>query len=208
MEQINENKPIVIALCGKSAAGKDTVAHELNIGLQKKYKRDSGILVSATTRPPRVGENNQIDYYFMTNEEFISNIDNLCCVSYFNNWYYGLPKSFPHNINIAVVNPQGLKDLSYVEDINLIPIYLKASLFTRLKRARKREHSFHWEFIRRAWSDHKTFKEFETFFKMLPNCLIVNNSCGDGVNYPTPVAMIIGHLTRLNILTGGQDVIS
>lgn len=208
MERINKDKPIVIALCGKSAAGKDTVAHDLNLGLQKYYHKNSGILVSATSRPPRVGETDGIEYHFVTNEKFEADIDNLCCVTFFNGWYYGLPKSFPYDINITVVNPQGLRDLSYIEGINLIPIYLKAPFSTRLKRARERERRFRWEFIRRAWSDHKTFKEFETFFKMLPNCLIVDNSCGDGVNYPTPVAMIIGHLTRLNILTGGQDAIS
>lgn len=208
MEQIDLNQPTIIALCGKSAAGKDSTAVDLQINLKKKYNKDCGVLVSATTRPPRIKEQEGIDYFFMSKTEFEDNIEDFICVSYFNGWYYGLYFDFSYDINIVVVNPQGLEDLTKVEGINLIPIYLKAPLFTRLKRAKKREKRFRLEFIRRAWTDWKDFKKFDIFFKSLPNSLIVDNSCGDGKLYPTSTAMIIGHLTRLNLLTGGQDSIS
>ena len=57
-----------IALVGAGASGKDF--------LRSKFQ-DRGFVygVSSTTRPPRNGEENGVDYYFLTDEEFNEGID-------------------------------------------------------------------------------------------------------------------------------------
>ena len=62
-------KPLIFAICGKSASGKDTLAKYLS-----DYFYTMGLsthnMISATTRPPRVGEKNKIDYYFTSEHQF------------------------------------------------------------------------------------------------------------------------------------------
>lgn len=59
------NKIKVIALFGASASGKDTIQK----WVVANYKNINSI-VSCTTRPKRDYEKNQIDYYFLSIEEF------------------------------------------------------------------------------------------------------------------------------------------
>jgi guanylate kinase len=68
-------KPVVLAIMGPSASGKDTLAQELVRFLNKQriwgYITDtSHLIVSDTTRPKRVGELPGYDYNFITAEEF------------------------------------------------------------------------------------------------------------------------------------------
>ncbi len=63
-------KPLLILLSGLSGAGKDTVLEGL---------RQSGLplyfSVSATTRPPRAGEKEGVDYFFVSKKQFQTMID-------------------------------------------------------------------------------------------------------------------------------------
>ena len=54
----------LVVLSGPSGAGKTTVSREL------PRRLDLLISTSATTRPPRQGETDGVDYYFVTPEEF------------------------------------------------------------------------------------------------------------------------------------------
>jgi len=54
----------LVVLSGPSGAGKTTVSREL------PQRLDLLISTSATTRPPRQGETDGVDYYFITPEEF------------------------------------------------------------------------------------------------------------------------------------------
>ena len=82
------NKGIMVVLSGPAGCGKGTVrAHLLNTG-------DYTLSVSATTRAPRPGEVNGVDYYYITKDEFISRIkagEMLEYTEYCGN-YYGTPK--------------------------------------------------------------------------------------------------------------------
>jgi guanylate kinase len=62
------NFPIagLIVLSGPSGVGKSTVLRQL----LARYPGCLRLSVSATTRPPRPGERNGVDYYFLTTEEF------------------------------------------------------------------------------------------------------------------------------------------
>ena len=62
------NKGLMIVVSGPAGSGKGTVnAHLIATG-------DYRFSVSATTRAPRPGEINGVNYYFITQEEFLSRI--------------------------------------------------------------------------------------------------------------------------------------
>ena len=63
-----KNKLIVIS--GASGVGKGTV-----LGIMMQKRKDLTFSVSATTRPPRPGENDGVQYYFSTKERFQEMID-------------------------------------------------------------------------------------------------------------------------------------
>lgn len=81
-------KGLMLIISGPAGSGKGTVnAHLLNTG-------DFVYSVSATTRAPRPGEQNGVNYYFITRDEFISRInseDMLEYTEYCGN-FYGTPK--------------------------------------------------------------------------------------------------------------------
>ena len=57
--------PVPIILSSPSGGGKTTIAHQLLAN-----RKDVGYSVSCTTRPPRAGEKDAQDYYFLTEEKF------------------------------------------------------------------------------------------------------------------------------------------
>ena len=59
-----QTKIKVIAICGKSAAGKDTLLQEI----LKLNRPDVHEIISCTTRPPREGEVHGKNYYFLSNQ--------------------------------------------------------------------------------------------------------------------------------------------
>ena len=61
----------IIILSGPSGVGKSTLIKAIRQELP-----DLRFSVSCTTRPPRVGEVNDVDYHFLTKEEFIRRREN------------------------------------------------------------------------------------------------------------------------------------
>ncbi|MBQ7921942.1 MAG: guanylate kinase [Clostridia bacterium] len=60
-----KNKGLVFVISGPSGSGKGTVVDEL-----RKICTDVGVSVSATTRKPREGEVDGVNYHYMTREQF------------------------------------------------------------------------------------------------------------------------------------------
>lgn len=79
---------MLVILSAPSGCGKDTVFKEIC-----KIRDDVVESVSATTRPPREGEVDGINYYFVTKEKFEDMIVNQKLLEYacYNNNYYGTP---------------------------------------------------------------------------------------------------------------------
>lgn len=87
---MSSNCGFVLVLSGPSGVGKDTVITEL---LQKDDK--TVVSISMTTRKPRPGEVDGINYYFVTKEEFEEKIKNNEMLEYaqYGSNYYGTPKA-------------------------------------------------------------------------------------------------------------------
>ncbi len=84
-----QSEGLKIILSGPSGSGKGTIVKEL-------IKEDFVLSISATTRKPRVGEEDAVHYFFKTVEEFEEMIEKGELLEYANfcNNYYGTPKSF------------------------------------------------------------------------------------------------------------------
>lgn len=87
-----QEKGLLIVLSGPSGVGKGTVRKELFSQPDTAFEYS----VSATTRLPREGERNGIDYFFKTREEFEEMIkhDKLLEYAEFVGNYYGTPVDY------------------------------------------------------------------------------------------------------------------
>ena len=87
---MTNNKGLLIVVSGPSGAGKGTICKEL---LEKHD--DLFISVSATTRQPRAGEVDGVNYHFITKEDFIKRVEQKDFLEYAEVYgnYYGTPKS-------------------------------------------------------------------------------------------------------------------
>ena len=155
----------VIALFGKSASGKDT----LQKWLVRKYPNTKGI-VSCTTRPPREGEKDGVDYNFLSVEEFTKKVldGTMLEATSFRDWFYGTPLESldPSVINIGVFNIAGLEAISADTRLDVYPVYVWADGKTRLLRSLKRESRPNCEEIcRRYLADEKDFSELDEDFE-------------------------------------------
>lgn len=68
---INDKKGAILILSGPSGCGKSTLLKEVYKDIDDYY-----FSISTTTRAPRVGETNGVDYFFVTKEEFEKDIEN------------------------------------------------------------------------------------------------------------------------------------
>lgn len=169
--------PTVIGICGKSASGKDYTATRL-VEEYKKIGIPAKKVISYTTRPPREGEVDGVDYHFVDLDTFIEmQYDNKFIEhTEFRGWRYGTAiNSFDDNcVNICVLNPTGIDKLNAYYHMShsfsgCECFYLKVPFFTRIKRSIKREHTFKWEFIRRAFADWNDFIEYDDYFGYVSN---------------------------------------
>ena len=79
----------LLIVSGPSGAGKTTVVSEL----LRRCELPLELSVSVTTRPPRRGECDGVDYHFLTDEEFRRHRDNgefvECCEGFGSGYWYG-----------------------------------------------------------------------------------------------------------------------
>ena len=87
-----ENKGKLVVISGFSGAGKGTLMK----ALMKEYGDSYALSVSATTRKPRPGEMDGVDYFFVTRDKFEQMIAEDALIEYaqYVGNYYGTPKEY------------------------------------------------------------------------------------------------------------------
>ena len=87
-----ENKGKLVVISGFSGAGKGTLMK----ALMKEYGDSYALSVSATTRNPRPGEMDWVDYFFVTKDKFEQMIAEDALIEYaqYVGNYYGTPKEY------------------------------------------------------------------------------------------------------------------
>ena len=151
------NKIKIIALIGKSAAGKDAIMQKM-VSLCPSLHE----IISCTSRPMRENERHGINYYYYSDKEFEEKIKRSEMFEYtsFNGWFYGT--SFdsikPEAVNIGVFNPEGIRTLLSRDDLDVIIVEVRAADKERLLRQLNRQQSPDVaEIIRRYGTDEKDF---------------------------------------------------
>ena len=151
---------MIIVLVGKTASGKTTVANELC--KHHGYKR----IITYTTRPMRENEVQDVDYHFISDEQFNKMVENNEFTEYkrYNTahgvWSYGsvvtLEQALSDDCYIIILTPQGLRGLSKRVS-KYIAFYLYVDFETQLERLKKRGDE-EQQIIKRLKNDAKDFE--------------------------------------------------
>ena len=158
---MNDNwRRIIIA--GKGGSGKDYLVKLLK---EKELKYS----VSHTSRPPRDGEFDGVDYHFVTYEEAIrmANEGEFCEWVEFNKWFYGTSLSEFYKANLFIMTPSGIKKLKPEDRKESFIILIDIDEDILRKRLAGRNDADKAE--RRIDADREDFKNFSDF-----DCIITN----------------------------------
>lgn len=127
----------MIILVGASASGKSVVVKKMTekYGLKK--------VVTYTTRDLRVGEVNNVDYHFISHDDFLNKKNNnfFLETAFYNNNYYGTAYEDISNDKVLIVEPSGAN--VYYEKLKdkIFTVYLQASREERKRRMIERGDS-------------------------------------------------------------------
>ncbi|MBQ7336521.1 MAG: guanylate kinase [Clostridia bacterium] len=133
-------KGLLIVLSGPSGSGKDTVRERL-------MKRESfAFSVSATTRAPRPGEADGVDYHYISREQFEEKIRNGEMLEYtvYNGNYYGTLLKEALNVIesgrnlILVIEVEGAMNIKHLYPEAVLIMLLPPSFAEQERRLRKR----------------------------------------------------------------------
>lgn len=166
---LSDTKEKLIIFSAPSGSGKTTVVHHLlNMFDQLAFS------VSATTRPPREGEEDGVDYYFMSEDEFRKRMDNDEFLEYeevYEGLFYGTLKSEVQRlwdegkVVLFDVDVKGGINIKKYYGNKALSVFLKPpSIEELMKRLRKRETEVEHrlqERVNKARSELTYEKEFD-----------------------------------------------
>ena len=145
----------IVAIIGKSGAGKDFCLHKFCSNNDMVHE-----IVSCTTRPARWHEEDGKNYHFLTEDQFLSEQFLESCT--FRDWKYGTRyKDLDEDkINIGVFNLSGVEQLLNNPKLDLVIIHVIADDKIRIMRQFLRDpNSDIEEIIRRYYADKEDFSE-------------------------------------------------
>lgn len=170
----------LIVISAPSGAGKDTVVKELI----KRNPDEFWVSVSATSRLPREGEQEGVDYYYLSKEEFEEKINEGFFIEYTNyaGNYYGTPKKYiKEKLNkgkdvILIIEIEGASNIKKLVPEALMIFIMPPSLKELVRRLKKRGTETDEKIIKRF---HTAYKEINEVTKY--NYVVVNDILEDAV---------------------------
>ena len=192
---MKKNDYNLIVLCGKAGTGKNYIFSKLI----EKCGDDINPIISDTTRPAREGEQNGVDYRFLTPVQFAKE-KHIETTSYQvkenETWLYGTHYSAldKKKVNVGIFNVKGIKQLyEQAENINIKIFYITANAKTRLYRQMERvDYPDYYEICRRFVTDEEDFKELYKY----PTYKINNSENFEG---DQGVEVIIDYINQLKV---------
>jgi guanylate kinase len=124
-----------LILVGKAASGKDHARKVCEQWLGMNYA------ISYTTRPPREGEEDGKDYFFIPNRDFNKMINEDKWYEYvvFNGWYYGTTREQMETPGqVFIMTPKGLSHLTPEDRQESLVIYFEIDEDIRRNRMNER----------------------------------------------------------------------
>jgi guanylate kinase len=166
---MKNNKIQIVALFGPAGSGKDYLLNKII-----EDNEELNGIISQTTRPPREGEKDGVNYYFKTVEQFKKDIkeNNLLEWTMFRDWYYGTNYYALDDdvINIGVFNVEGIRTLLKDPRVIVYPVAIKTSAKTRLIRQLTREENPNIkEIFRRYDADERDFSFIDFHYNIISN---------------------------------------
>lgn len=171
----------LIIVSAPSGSGKDSVIN----GLMERDSNNKWVSVSATSRPKRGKEQEGIDYYFLSKEEFEQKIKENFFLEYaeYAGNYYGTPKKYikeklDQGIDvILIIEIQGAKKVKELLPEALLIFIMPPSLKTLVKRLKKRGTDSNEKIIERF---HTAYKEINEVTKY--NYVVVNDDLNEAID--------------------------
>lgn len=146
----------MLILVGGSASGKSTI--------EKILCKDYGYekITSYTTRSPREGEIDGVDYHYISEEDFKQKQENgfFAEVGVYNGWHYGSAVEDCTNDKVAVLTPHGMRQIKKMPNIDTVCIYIDVPRRDRLVKILQRKDNIE-EAKRRDASDVGQFDGIE-----------------------------------------------
>ena len=146
-----------IILVGKAASGKDH--------LRKRFEsRGFKYSVSYTTRPPREGEIDGKDYFFITDEQANKMVESNMFYeyAYFNGWLYGKTVEQFYTDDLFIMTPGGILNIKPEDRVSSFIIYTDIDMSVREVRLSKRDMPGD-SLTRRIEADELDFKDFSDY---------------------------------------------
>ncbi len=170
----------LIVVSGPSGAGKDTIVNKV-----VENNKNIWISVSATSRKPRKGEVEGVNYFFLEKEDFEEKINNNYFLEYaeYANNYYGTPKEkivekLEKGIDvILVIEIQGAKKIKELVPEALFIFIMPPSEKTLLSRLKNRQTENKEKIIERFNIAYKEINEVTKY-----NYVVVNDKLDEAVD--------------------------
>ena len=133
----------ILILWGTADRGKDTLKRYIVEALELSGIEFNNV-VNTTTRPPREGEVDGVNYHFCSAEEMTKKIlnDEMAEAILFNDWVYGTENKAlsEDKLNVGIFNLEGIEALRQNPNHNIFAVYLDVEDSVRLIRYLNREN--------------------------------------------------------------------
>ena len=171
----------MLVVMGRSNTGKSEIVKAIQ--QQQHFNK----ITTFTTRPPRAGEVNGEDYWFIQKEEFLQKIDEGFFAEWEKfttvegDWYYGSAKESYSGDGVIILSPSGVKTV--LEKLHNITVVLIDADDEVIKARQAARGDSHKEAERRFMQDIIDFKGMEDY----ADFIIMNN----GEFTPEQIAQVI-----------------